>query len=797
MTTVPDTSEAVAFLSNWKPDGPWPLCAFHEDGSHAFGTFGPQTADALTKWVQKQNYAKRNIYFHTNTVSPPENGKALKTHVQRVDWLHVDVDPVKGRPLKDEQERILAKLQEHSDILPRPNIVIFSGGGYQGFWRLEQPIEVLGVVAKVEEAERYNVQIAKLLQADACHNADRIMRLPGTINWPNKKKRDNGQEAVMAKLVIADWEGSYPVDKFMKAPMRNSGALQGSKNQVQPVVSGNIARLPAEALTDDPRFIGVSAQCKTAIVLGHDPDQALNTGDNSASAWLWYVVCELVRNDIDDETIYSIITDPDFGISAHVLKQGNAAAQQRAAMRAIQRGREHQIDPNLQAINDEYAVIESVGGKMRIACERWSDALQRHMIEFHLRDGFLAMYSNKYVEVSDGKNTTQVPVGKWWLSHPNRRQYRDVVFFPNRDFDDSMNLWRGFGVEAVPGDCQPFLDHIRKVVCRGNQTHYDYLIKWMANAVQNPHIPGQVAVVMRGGQGTGKGTFGNLFGKLFGTHYKYVSNPKHVTGQFNSMLTDAVLVFADECFAANDRAAEGALKSLITESTLRVEPKGVDNMEARNCVHLIMATNSEWAISADMDDRRFFVLDVDKVHQADVGYFTRIRQQMEAGGYEALLYMLMHMDLSTFNVYNCPKTAELRRQQDQSMDDIPSFVLGMLEDGRILPTHSSWQQQALTEAVAEHFRAAYPSFRKDAKRALGRFLAKIGVTKDEYGQPMTWTDSSGRDRKSNSRPKVWVFPSLEVCRKLWDEAVGSGRDWPDVGDDDPPPEPSSDGGEHF
>jgi phage/plasmid-associated DNA primase len=121
----------------------------------------------------------------------------------------------------------------------------------------------------------------------------------------------------------------------------------------------------------------------------------------------------------------------------------------------------------------------------------------------------------------------------------------------------------------------------------------------MANAVQNPDKPGQVAIVLRGGQGTGKGTFAKMLGKLFGGHYKYVNNPKHVTGQFNSMLKDAVLVFADECFVANDPASESALKSLITEEKIRTEQKNIDNMESRNCIHLIMATNKEWAIAAD------------------------------------------------------------------------------------------------------------------------------------------------------------------------------------------------------
>jgi len=338
---------------------------------------------------------------------------------------------------------------------------------------------------------------------------------------------------------------------------------------------------------------------------------------------------------------------------------------------------------------------------------------------------------------------------------------------------------------------------VKNVLCKGNESHYQYMLGWMANAVQNPANPGQVAIVLRGGQGTGKGTFGSLLGKLFGMHYKYVSNPKHVTGQFNAMLADAVLVFADECFAANDKAAESALKSLITEEALRVEQKGIDNMETRNCVHLIMATNHDWAISADLDDRRFFVLEVDDAHRVDTDYFGAMRRQMAAGGYEALLYFLMTYDLSSFDVFNCPKTTELRKQQDQSMGDLPAFVLHALEEGRLLPSHSGWRRHVLKEALVDRFKADYPRFDKNPNRALGIFLAKFEVESDTSGKPETWVDSQGKKRESSARPKIWVFPSLDRCRTLWERVTKSGtRDWPAAGDDDSP-EPPTDGGDAF
>jgi hypothetical protein len=576
---------------------------------------------------------------------------------------------------------------------------------------------------------------------------------------------------------------------------------------VQVNVSGNCQRVPAEAFSDEQgMFKDVATRARVAIVVGHDPDQPL-TGGNSRSDWLWFVTCELVRNDFDDDTIYSIITDPDLGISAHVLAQGNAANVHRCALRTIQRAREDSIEPWLELINREYALIESVGGKMRISCERYNEALGRSEIEFHQRDGFTTTWGNQNViemwpDKKGNLTPKAIPVGKWWLEHENRRTYRSVVFYPNRDFADCLNLWRGFAVNALPGDCSLFLDHVLHVVCRGNEEHYNFLVKWMANAVQHPERPGQVAIVMRGGQGTGKGTFAKMFGKLFGGHYKYVSNPKHVTGQFNAMLKDAVVVFADECFVAHDESAESALKTLITEETLRTEQKGVDNMESRNCVHLIMATNREWAISADQDDRRFFVVEIDDKHQTDIAYFAALHAQMDNGGYEALMHYLLTYDLTGFHAYNaCPKTAELRKQQDQSMGEMPAFLLNALEEGRLMPSHAGWRQTVLKEELVERFKAEYPSFKSNPNRPLGIFLARYGVTTTTGRSIQTWVDPRGQRRQSSSRPKLWVFPPLAECRKLWETVTKSGpRAWPPVGDDNldaGPTDPPDDGGEAF
>src|SRR5262249_18800266 len=158
--------------------------------------------------------------------------------------------------------------------------------------------------------------------------------------------------------------------------------------------------------------------------------------------------------------------------------------------------------------------------------------------------------------------------------HPNRRTYDRVVFAPARDVEGAYNLWQGFAFDPRPGDShRSYLEHLQNNVCQGNISHYEYLIGWMARAVQHPSRQGEVAVVLRGGKGVGKSFAAREFGRLFGRHYLTVSNPSHLVGNFNAHLRDTVFLFADEAFYAGDKKHESILKTLITEASIAIEAK--------------------------------------------------------------------------------------------------------------------------------------------------------------------------------------------------------------------------------
>ena len=324
-----DADAAIAFLTRWKKDGPWVLTAiFTERKGITARTFRPDDEEALRSWLTE--HGKDNLYFHVNPVLRDLDKKAERTDVSSLAWLHVDIDPRAGEKLLSERKRALRLLRDPPNGIPKPTAIVFSGGGFHGYWSLAEPVPIDGEEEKYEAAKLFNLQLEIAFGADHCHNVDRIMRLPGTVNWPNELKKKKGRTPELAELVEWHDDRVYPIERFTKAPM------------VQP--AGDFDGPPKFQITGSTRLKNgvddlpdtVSDRTKMLIVQGTDPDDP--TKYTSRSEALFGVCCELVRAGLTDDTIYAVVTDPDFGISASVLDKG--ASKQRYAVRQITRARE-------------------------------------------------------------------------------------------------------------------------------------------------------------------------------------------------------------------------------------------------------------------------------------------------------------------------------------------------------------------------------------------------------------------------------------------------------------------------
>lgn len=196
----PDTtsSPAIELLKLLDRDGRHNLVAIHPVTGVVTGrTFPPRAWAEIDAWIRKRN-GKENLYFSVNEPRPDApNKKLTKDDIGAIRAVFADLDPEAGAPLEDARDAIKATAEEALRSC-RPAVIVDSGGGFNFYWPLEEKLDAAEYRASVEAQGR---GIAKLLGGDAVQNVDRILRLPGTVNIPDAKKRARGRTEAPALLV--------------------------------------------------------------------------------------------------------------------------------------------------------------------------------------------------------------------------------------------------------------------------------------------------------------------------------------------------------------------------------------------------------------------------------------------------------------------------------------------------------------------------------------------------------------------------------------------------------------------
>jgi len=417
----------------------------------------------------------------------------------------------------------------------------------------------------------------------------------------------------------------------------------------------------------------------------------------------------------------------------------------------------------LKQLNENHAVV-MIGGKTVIVREDETPTFMGYK-DFCLRHANLKI----------GRRAAT----KIWIESDDTRRYDELVFDPSgRCPSTSYNLFRGLSVEPVAGKCDLYLRHVKEIICAGDQTVYDYVLGWMAHAIQKPtELPG-VALVLRGYQGTGKGTFAQHFGKIFGDHFQHLVHMDHLLGKFNAHLSSALVVFADEIVWGGNKREAAQLKGIITETRRMMEAKFKDPLIVNNYARFIFATNEDWAVPTGEKERRFCVLNIDETRAEDHSYFAAINTEMRNGGVQALMHTLMNFDLSHFNVRRYPVTEGLLEQKQLSLPSVAQWWYDILIEGdnqisleNYIPPTAVIGTSTPTTALFE----IYQAFAKGDRYGHGQVAScKQFVTTLKKWAPIV-RHRPADDR--GERPRCLLVPDLESCRNYFEQKIGHDIDW--------------------
>jgi hypothetical protein len=515
--------------------------------------------DMLTAAEQISTVFKQNAYYCLSRQSVNGGTRNAKNAIDlKSVWMDIDVkenNPKAYQSLDDALLALTGFIERFK--LPDPTTYVRSGGGLHVYWISDRPLPV-------DTWRRYARGLRVLateydLRADLALTTDpaRVLRVPGTLNYKTQFPRPVG--------IIRQNPDDYDFGAELKLLWERGVEEGRSATGGQPFGAlgsvGEAFRVEGVEVEDFGIFTTITAEdlahvcpwIKTALETGgKDYDQPqwnlttlcatfLEDGNEAAHQFgcehegytepsteaLWRrKLKEKLERDLGPPRCESIqaagstacarcplfarksspiqlareakdeaqlaLPSPTIDVAAISRQVKEGKLNPVTALMTL-RGQGAGINALLEAMNENYAVVKH-GAHTVVATITGDDICFMNVEDFH------KMFANLVF------GPKRIKVSKRWFEWTGRRQYlgRGVVFEPGRPLEiqnDMLNLWRGFGVVPKSGDWSLMHAHIFNVLCSGDQQLCDYLIKWMAYAVQHPDKPIDVAVALLGPRG--------------------------------------------------------------------------------------------------------------------------------------------------------------------------------------------------------------------------------------------------------------------------------------------------------
>lgn len=290
----------------------------------------------------------------------------------------------------------------------------------------------------------------------------------------------------------------------------------------------------------------------------------------------------------------------------------------------------------------------------------------------------------------------------WCEEALNIEEYDGVTMIPEKPerVENKFNVWddkgTNFNVKPEKGDVSIITDHILETWCNGDEKLFGYVMMWFADIIQNPGNRPHTALLLLGGQGTGKSVICDVgMSAILGGFYGKSAKREDIVGKFNGMLVGKLLWLSEESLFAGDKMSMQVLKDRITSPTVDVEYKGVDKFPYPSYTRYIFTSNMGHAADLEHDDRRFVVLHTNDKYQRDKAYFKKmVNWFRDERGVQKFLYYLLNFKPEDYgwtwdDLMDAPDTEFKRAQIEMSLSTAEMFFVELLKNGRLADTPSS------------------------------------------------------------------------------------------------------------
>jgi len=281
------------------------------------------------------------------------------------------------------------------------------------------------------------------------------------------------------------------------------------------------------------------------------------------------------------------------------------------------------------------------------------EVVERYSLIYGPKDTMFDRALHKLVPKSCVLDNT---MGRGWddiKHHPDlKRVDIDAVGFDASEQDDRIieNMYTGWQTEPKRGHCEKLLE-LAEYMCSGDKNSSDvfgHMMKWLAYPIQHPGAKMKSALVLHGPTRVGKNLFFEAVMQCYGD-YGLVIGQSELEDKFNDWASRKLFLIANEIVARQDLFHQkNKIKALVTDTTLRINPKGVASHQEKNQMNVVFLSNESQPVVPDPDDERFMIIWTPP--RKDKQFYMDVLAEIENGGIEALHYHLRYeVDLGDFH----------------------------------------------------------------------------------------------------------------------------------------------------
>jgi len=213
-----------------------------------------------------------------------------------------------------------------------------------------------------------------------------------------------------------------------------------------------------------------------------------------------------------------------------------------------------------------------------------------------------------------------------------------------------INSYQPVQIRMLEGDPAPFLDLMYKLF--PNEYDRAIIFSYMAAVIQCKGVKFQWCPIIQGAEGNGKSFLTRALIYSVGDRLSHLANPKDISNKFNFWIEGKVFAGVEEVYVSDRRDAIDALKIIVTNDRLEIQPKGGNQYMGDNRANLIMNSNHLDAIRKTKNDRRYAPFFTPQQSYSDIirdgmggDYFPNLYEWARADGYAIIANYLTNYQI--------------------------------------------------------------------------------------------------------------------------------------------------------